>query len=73
MSKRGKSIEKIKTVMRQLIEEKSLESKYCDHPLKGNYVDTRECHIEPDWLLIYMTQDDSIIFIRTGSHSDLFE
>ena len=48
VAKRGKSIDKLKTVVRQLIEEKPLEPKYNDHPLKGNYVDTRECHIEPD-------------------------
>ena len=45
VTKRGKSIDKLKTVIRQLIEEKPLEPKYNDHPLKGNYVDTRECHI----------------------------
>jgi mRNA interferase YafQ len=54
MAKRGLSIDKIKTVMRYLIEEKPLDLKYKDHSLKGNYTDTRECHIEPDWLLIYM-------------------
>ncbi len=73
MEKRGKSIDKLKAVIRQLIEEKPLEVKYNDHPLKGNYVDTRECHIEPDWLLVYMIKDDSITFVRTGSHADLFK
>lgn len=73
VTKRGKSIDKLKTVIRQLIEEKPLEPKYNDHPLKGNYVDTRECHIEPDWLLVYMIKDDSITFVRTGSHADLFK
>ena len=73
ISKRGKSLEKIKSIMRQLAEQKPLEAKYHDHPLKGEYVDCRECHIEPDWLLIYMIKDDSIIFVRTGSHADLFK
>lgn len=73
ISKRGKSLEKIKTIMRQLAEQKPLGAKHCDHPLKGEYVDCRECHIEPDWLLIYMIKDDSIIFVRTGSHADLFK
>ena len=73
VTKRGKSIDKLKTVIRQLIEEKPLEPKYNDHPLKGNYVDTRECHIEPDWLLVYMIKADSITFVRTGSHADLFK
>ena len=73
MEKRGKSIDKLKTVIRQLIEERPLGAKYNDHPLKGNYVDTRECHIEPDWLLVYLVKDNSITFVRTGSHSDLFK
>jgi mRNA interferase YafQ len=73
VTKRGKSISKFKTVIRQLIEEKPLEPKYNDHPLKGNYVDTRECHIEPDWLLVYMIKGESITFVRTGSHADLFK
>lgn len=60
MEKRGKLIDKLKTVIRRLIEEKPLEVKYSDHPLKGNYVDTRECHIEPDWLLVYLVKGDSI-------------
>jgi mRNA interferase YafQ len=71
--KRGKSLEKIKNIMRQLAEQKPLKAKDHDHPLKGEYVDCRECHIEPDWLLIYMIKDDSIIFVRTGSHADLFK
>ena len=71
--KRGKSLEKLKKLMRTLVEQKPLENKYRDHSLKGEYADCRECHIEPDWLLIYMITDDSIIFIRTGSHADLFK
>lgn len=71
--KRGKSPEKLKKLMRTLVEQKPLENKYRDHSLKGEYADCRECHIEPDWLLIYMITDDSIIFIRTGSHADLFK
>jgi len=73
ISKRGKSLEKIKNIMRLLTEQKPLEAKHLDHPLKGQYVDCRECHIEPDWLLIYMIKDNSIIFVRTGTHSDLFD
>lgn len=73
MTKRGKSIEKLKAVIYSLIEEKPLEPKYNDHSLKGNYTDTRECHIEPDWLLIYMIKGGSITFVRTGSHADLFK
>ncbi|MGI0483545.1 type II toxin-antitoxin system YafQ family toxin [Geminocystis sp. CENA526] len=65
---------KLKQIIIQLAKGKILEAKYKDHKLIGNYTDRRECHIEPDWLLIYklIPQDDLIIFERTGTHSDLF-
>ncbi|MBI5749925.1 MAG: type II toxin-antitoxin system YafQ family toxin [Nitrospinae bacterium] len=70
-----KDIEKLKTVMETLIDEKPLDRFYKDHPLKGNFKERRECHIEPNWLLIYMVnkKEKTIIFERTGTHSDLFE
>jgi mRNA interferase YafQ len=71
--RRGKDTDKIKAVMSKLIDEVALEEKYRDHTLIGNYIGRRECHIEPDWLLIYKLQDDEIIFERTGTHADLFE
>ena len=71
--KRGKSTNKIKTVMKMIMQGEPLPQKYCDHQLKGDYTDCRECHIEPDWLLIYMVYNDEVIFVRTGSHSDLFK
>jgi len=70
---RGKDIEKLKQVLAALINEESLAERYRDHPLKGNYRNRRECHLEPDWLLIYKLYNDEIIFERTGTHSDLFE
>ena len=70
--RRGKDIEKLKQVVAALINEESLAERYYDHPLKGNYRDRHECHLEPDWLLIYKLQGDEIIFERTGRHSDLF-
>ena len=73
IKRRGKSLEKLKNIMNQLAQEKPLAPRHCDHPLKGEYADCRECHIEPDWLLIYLIQSDTITFIRTGSHSDLFK
>ena len=74
MQKRGKKIDKLKTVIKKLVNEEALESKYRDHKLVGNYINRRECHIEPDWLLIYklIPEDNLIIFERTGTHSDLF-
>jgi mRNA interferase YafQ len=73
MLNRGKSEKKIKQVLRKLVNEEQLNAHYKDHKLIGNYKDRRECHIEPDWLLIYKKTRDEIIFERTGTHSDLFE
>ena len=72
MIKRGKDKEKIKEVMKSLIKGKELSDRYRDHQLVGTYANRRECHIEPDWLLIYKLNEDEIIFERTGTHSDLF-
>ena len=71
--RRGKDIGKLKVVVTALINEEPLAERYLDHPLKGNYRGRRECHLEPDWLLIYKLHGDEIIFERTGRHSDLFE
>ena len=73
MQARGVDVENIKTVMRELMDEMPLEAKYRDHFLIGNFKDRRECHIEPDWLLIYRIDDPHIIFERTGTHADLFK
>lgn len=70
--KRGRDISKLQEVMRDLVEEKPLPARNRDHALTGGYVGHRECHIEPDWLLIYKLEPDIIIFERTGTHSDLF-
>ena len=69
---RGKNMKKLIDVMDKLMKEEPLEQKHRDHNLTGNYVGCRECHVEPDWLLIYSTTDTDIYFIRTGTHSDLF-
>lgn len=73
MQRRGKDAEKIKMVIAALVNEEPLAERYRDHALAGNYKGRRECHIEPDWLLIYKLMEDEIIFERTGAHSDLFE
>lgn len=71
--KRGKDLASIKPVIAALIDAQPLPAQHRDHALRGNYVGRRECHIEPDWLLIYKLIDDSIVFERTGTHTDLFE
>ena len=73
MQKRGKPPEKIKKVIRKLLSEQPLDPIYKEHRLIGNFKGRRECHVEPDWLLIYKIVDSEIIFERTGTHSDLFE
>ena len=73
MEKRGKSPEKIKNIIKKLLDEERLDVNYKDHKLIGNYKGRRECHVELDWLLIYKIIDSEIIFERTGTHSDLFE
>jgi len=72
MKKRGKSFDVFKQVIQQLAQGEPLDEKFRNHKLIGNYVGTRECHIEPDWLLIYEDHDEELILIRTGTHSDLF-
>ncbi len=71
--KRGRNIALLKRVMTNLVEGKPLETKFKDHKLSGNYKDHRECHLEPDWLLIYKLKSKEITFVRTGTHSDLFK
>jgi len=75
IGKQGKDINKLTAIMDALAHQKPLDSRYRDHKLKGNYTEHRECHIEPDWLLIYKIglKDRIITFVRTGSHADLFE
>ena len=73
VQKRGKDIEKIKLVIENISCQRKLAACFKDHKLIGNYHDRRECHIEPDWLLVYKLTSQEIIFERTGSHSDLFK
>ena len=73
MQRRGKDIAKLKTVLAALVNEESLADRHRDHGLTGNFKGRRECHIEPDWLLVYKLAGVEIIFERTGTHADLFE
>jgi mRNA interferase YafQ len=71
--RRGKDIGKLDAIMRRLAAEEQLEPRFRDHKLAGNWKGYRECHIEPDWLLIYRVEGEEITFVRTGTHSDLFD
>lgn len=74
MKKRGYKIELLHELIELLANDKSLPEKYKDHCLSGNYKQYRECHIQPDWLLIYKIDNSQLILtaFRTGTHSDLF-
>ena len=69
--KRGK-MAKLRVAILLLIEESPLPPQYRDHPLGGDWKHLRECHIEPDWLLVYKIDGDDLHLVRTGTHSDLF-
>jgi mRNA interferase YafQ len=72
--KRGYDIRLLEEVISILAENRPLPQKYRDHSLSGDYSGCRECHITPDWLLIYQIREDELILYltRTGTHSDLF-
>ena len=63
---------KLRAVIDTLQTEKPLPERNLDHALIGNYVGHRECHISPDWLLIYRKTESELILVRTGSHTELF-
>jgi mRNA interferase YafQ len=70
--KRGKDMAKLRELILLLIEGQLLPARYQDHSLGGEWNHHRDCHIEPDWLLIYKVSGDDLYLIRTGTHSDLF-
>ena len=73
VKKQGRDIDKLKNIMIKLINEIPLPAKNKDHKLTGNYNHHRECHITPDWLLIYKIIKNELIFERTGTHSELLK
>jgi len=73
MRKRGKDLEKLKSLVTTLAKREPLDSKHRDHPLIDRWKNCRDCHIEPDWILIYSADPHSLHLERTGSHSDIFK
>ena len=75
MKKRGLDLSLLDDVVDILRQGKPLDKKYKDHLLKGEYAGFHECHIKPDWLLIYLIENDvlTLTLVDTGSHSDLFK
>ena len=74
MQKRGANMELLHRVIELLAQGKPLPDKHRDHALEGSFSDARECHIRPDWLLIYRIEESVLVLtlMQTGTHSDLF-
>jgi mRNA interferase YafQ len=73
MQRRGKDMRKLKAITDILIVQEPLPAKNKNHKLQGAFIDQWECHIEPDWLLVYRRDETFLRLDRTGSHADLFE
>ncbi len=73
IKKQNKEFNKLKVLIEKLVSGEKLELKYKDHQLAGEFRGYRDCHIEPDWLLIYKKTTNALILERTGSHSELFK
>lgn len=68
----GKDIGKLLNIIDQLANGQTLAPECRDHLLKGRYQDKRDCHIEPDWILIYAIEDNELVLYRTGNHAQVF-
>jgi mRNA interferase YafQ len=73
LKKQGKNLEKLGQIIRTLANDKVLDAKHRDHALMGKWSGSRDCHLEPDWILIYRNEVESLYLERSGSHSDLFK
>ena len=72
VQRRGKDMDKLKVIIEKLLAQEPLSAKNRDHKLQGEFVNQRECHVEPDWLLVYTRTTIILRLERTGSHADLF-
>ena len=72
LATRGKNLDKLDSIVEFLVQDILLPSQNVDHFLTGNWKNHRECHIEPDWILIYKKVEEDLILTRTGTHTDLF-
>ena len=74
-AKRGCDLALLNSIVDRLAQGETLPAKHCDHSLTGDYIGFRECHIQPDWLLIYRTEGEALMLflMRTGTHADLFD
>jgi len=72
LKKRGLDLQELKALIKLLVSQKILPKHYRDHALVGNWLGYRDCHIQPDWLLIYKITDNELLLARTGTHSEIF-
>ena len=74
-AKRGCDLALLNSIVDRLAQGETLPAKHRDHSLTGDYIGFRECHIKPDWLLIYRTEEEALMLflMRTGTHADLFD
>lgn len=70
--RRGKDVEKLLGMVEALAEGRQLTPEHREHPLRGAHADKRDCHVEPDWILLYALEEEELVLYRTGSHSELF-
>ncbi len=73
IKKQNKDTNKLRLVVEKLAAQQQLDARFRDHPLRGDWKGFRDCHLEPDWLLVYKLSGDTLILERTGSHSELFK
>jgi mRNA interferase YafQ len=73
LQKRGWNLTKLRPVLERLAGGETNEEQYKDHPLRGKYAGARDCHVEPDWVLIYAIIGEELRLLRTGTHADLFK
>jgi mRNA interferase YafQ len=72
LARKGADLVRLEAVIETRVVQQSLGERYRDYPLVGNRKEYRECHIQPDWLLIYRIAEDELQLVRTGSHAELF-
>ena len=72
VNKQGKDLDKLETVVNTLQAREPLPARCRPHPLRGIWAGHWDCHVEPDWLLLYRVTNEALILVRTGSHADLF-
>lgn len=73
IKRQKKNIQKLESIITLLVTGQELDPQYKDHPLVGNWKNHRDCHIEPDWVLIYRITADDLYLERTGSHAELYK